>query len=217
MSTGGGRTNRQMLEQQRQAQQQQQQVFNRMMERTPEQQRWDRESSEWSRWLEGKDYSQAPTGTTLNFDLWNPSRINEQRQRMADLDGVGAAALGGDNSVALQLARERNANAAATDAGAAYESAVKQTDAYYKGNALPYAQFEMSRLNSLLGNATNREQYYNNAYIQTRPQSLFPSLLGGALSAGMSMLMPGSGLLAGLGGGGGSRGPQLHQTAGPGR
>lgn len=218
MSLGGGKTNRMMLEEQKAARQERQQIFNQMQEKTPGQIRFETGASNFSKWLDGKDYSTAPTETTLNFDLLNPARVNEQRQRLADLDGVGAANMGGGgdgggDSVALQMVRERNANAAAEDAGAAYESAVKQTDAYYKGNDLSYAQFEISKLNSLLGNSSNREQHYNNAFIQTRPQSIVPMLLGGALSAGMNMLLPGSGaLMGGLGAAG--RGPMLAPARG---
>lgn len=203
--SSGSKTNKAILAQQQQAQQQQQQVFDQLQKKSPEQEKWEKDSAAWDEFIKGKNYAKPPDSSILNFDLLNPARINEQRQRMSNLTGIGAAAMGGDDSTALQLSRERNANLAAEDAGASYENAIKSQDAYFKGNALPYAQMEMGKLSGLLNNATGREQFLTNAYIQTRPTSYLPMLLGGALSAGSSLLGA-PGLFGGLFNGGGAGG-----------
>lgn len=190
MSTGGGKINSQIQQQQLQAQQQQNQIFNKMLEETPEQKQWRDDSGKWREWLNRKDYSSAPEGSILNFNLWNPANVQKQAQRMADLEGIGALGLGGkgDSSIALGLAKERNANQAAELAGAEYENAVMGRNAYFEGNALPYMTAETNKLGNLLGDASNRSQYYTNANIQTQRRSLFPSLFGSALGAGSSIL-----------------------------
>jgi len=191
MSSGGNKIHRQMQQQQQQSLAQQNQIFNQMMQPSDEQKQWRADQADWRKFIEGGDYSKAPKSSILNFDLWNPAHVQNQREKMANLEGVGAAGLGGDTgdrSLALQFAKERNANAAAQDAGAAYEGAVKSRNSYFEGNALPYAQFEANKMMGLLGNASNNAQYYTQQSINTRPQSMFPALFGAALSAGGSIL-----------------------------
>lgn len=209
MSTGGGKINAQMAQQQAQAQANQNRIFEQMLKKSPEQERWDAKSASWDKWVGEKNYASAPKGDILDFDLWNPANVQKQRERMGNLEGVGAAGLGGggDKSIALGLSKERNANAAAEDAGASYEQAIKGRNAYYEGNALPYAQLEMNKLGNLLGDSSNNAQFYSQQNIATRRQSLLPSILGGVLSAGgaimgASMGMPGLGSMGSLFGGG---------------
>jgi hypothetical protein len=197
---GRSRLNRQLEQSRIQEQQRANQLFERSLEPSPEQTRWRNQSAAWDTFLQGKNYSSPPAGTTLGFDLWNPSQTARQRERMTDLEGVGASGLGGDNSIALQLSRERNANQAAEEAGAGYERSIKETDAYFKGQAIPYAGLEANKLANLLGASVQREGMYTQGQIATRPPSLLPMILGGALG-GASALLGNPGLFAGGGGG----------------
>lgn len=145
----------------------QNQLLQKAMQDTPELLSWRHDKADWDKFMAGGDYRNAPKSTSLNFDLWNPAHIQEQTAKMANLEGVGAAAMGGDTSVALQLARERNANEAAQNAGAAYESAVKGQDAYYKGNMMPFMQAENARWGNIFGqqssNAANAASAWNSS------------------------------------------------------
>src|SRR4051794_11362226 len=99
------KTNKLLEQQMLQSQQQQNQIFQQMSQPTPETTRFRQQAGDWDKFISGKDYRTPPAGTTLGFDLWNPSHIQDQSQKMSNLEGVGAAALGGDNSIALQLSR----------------------------------------------------------------------------------------------------------------
>lgn len=180
---------------------------------TAEQKRYEAGASSFSDWLGNKDYSKAPDSSSiLNFDLWNPAHTQRQREQMAGVQGIGSANMGGtgDQSLALQLSKEHNANAVAEDAGQAWENAVHATDNYYKGGDMSWANLETQKRMGVLGNDTQREMGYNRSYVNTAPkpwtQTILPMLLGGAMSAGGAMLgRPGMGG-GGSGGGGYSGG-----------
>jgi hypothetical protein len=185
-------------------------LFAQAQKPTPEQERWRAQSAAWDTFLSGKDYSKPPPGTTLGFDLWSPAQTQKQRERMLDLEGIGAAGLGGggDKSIALQLTRERNANQAAEDAGASYEGAVKDTDAYFKGQAPTYAGMQINQLQNLLGASMNREGRLTQQWVDTRPRSMLPMILGAGLQ-GAGMVFGAAGGAGGFGnlfGGGGGGG-----------
>ena len=169
---------------------QQQQQFDQLMKPTPEQDAFRTGMTGFNKWVAGKNYSKAPEGSILNFDLNSPAHAQQQQERMGDLTGIGAAALGGsgDQSIALNLARERNANIAGQNAGQAWEDAIHGQDEYYKSGGLAYANLDTQRNMGALNNATDRELSYNQQYVNTRPRSILPSLFGGILSAGSAAL-----------------------------
>ena len=157
---------------------------------TPGQERFERQASEWDTWLQNKDYSHAPG--ILGMNLWMPSQIQKQTEKMRDLEGVGAAGLGGDKSIALQFARERNANEAAQNAGAAYEDAVGRQDAYFKGADPGWAGMQIGQMQGLLGNATNSYQFQAGMHNQMlgRQRSFWDyiaPMIGGGISAAGSL------------------------------
>lgn len=173
------------------AQQQQNQIFQQMNTPSQEVQDFRRQKGAWDSWISGKNYAKPPSDSILNFDLFMPAHEQKQRERMADLTGIGATQLGmgGDESTALQLARERNINAAAEQSGAAYETAVHAQDQYYKGNALPVAQADLNRQSTLLGNSSQRAMQYGQMYEQSKFQNTWlPMILGGAMQAGAAAL-----------------------------
>jgi hypothetical protein len=182
---------------QQQAQQQyqlQREMFDILKKPTPEQERFRRQSDEWEKFIRSKDYGNPPSDSVLNFNLFTPAQIAKMRERMENITGTGATALSGtgDQSIAIAQAKERNINQVAQDQANAYENALLQADAYYKGNALPYAQLDINKNLGLLGNATSSSQFFTQMQGQSIPQSFWqtlgPALIGGAFRAGASLL-----------------------------
>lgn len=162
----------------------------RAMQPTAGQTRFEQQASEWDEWVRGKDYRQAPG--ILGLDLYTPALAQKHAETMRNVEGIGAAGLGGDNSIALQFARERNANETAQNAGAAYENAVKGQDAYFKGSDMGWSGQQIGQLQGLLGNATNAYQYqsslHNNMLARQRSfWDIATPIIGGALGAGASL------------------------------
>ena len=176
----------------------QREMFDWAKQGTPEQQKFRRDSAAWDTFIRGRNYGAPPPDSILNFDLWSPSQQNSIRERMAGLTGVGAAAMSGtgDQSIAVAQQRERNANLAAQDHANAYENAIKQQDAYYKGQGLAWSGQDLANRQSLLGNATSSAQFFFDQQRQTLPPSFMQTwggLIGSALQAGSTMLAPGLG------------------------
>jgi hypothetical protein len=192
---GKGDVAREQSRQAEAARKQQQAQFEKLQTPTPGQVRFETGAKDFEKWLAKKDYSSAPSASSiLNFDLWNPAHVQKQREKMGNIQGIGAANMGGtgDQSIALQMTRERNNNLAAEDAGRSWENAIKGTDNYYKSGDIGWSQLEINKNMGLLGNATNREMGYNQAYVQSAPrpwtETILPALLGGALGAAGSYL-----------------------------
>jgi len=181
--------------QQAAAQAQQTQIIQQQMLPSAAQKRFDTGAEEWDKFKAGKDYSKPPAGDFLGFDLMNPANAQKQSARMGALEGIGALGLGGGSGdsggIALGLARERNANIAGEQAGAAYENAVGSRNAYWEGNALPYMAQEQNKQANLLSNASNNAQFYSGLRGQTIPQpkpSILGSIFGAALTLGGAYL-----------------------------
>lgn len=171
----------------------QREMFEHTRQETPEQKRFREGAANWQQWIKDKNYGAPPEGELLNFDLYTPAKIAQTRERLDNITGVGAAAMSGtgDQSIALQQSRDRQINAMAQDSANAYENAVKQRSAYYDGNSLAWSQQDLNRSLSLLNNATSSGQFFFDQQRQTLPPSMFSlisPLLGGALSAGASMM-----------------------------
>jgi hypothetical protein len=189
MSQKQSKANKMYEQQMASAEKERNSLFAKSLEPTPELAQFRQQQGDWNKFIGGKDYSQAPNNSILNFDLWNPAQQQKITEKARNITGIGATALGGDNSIALQLARERNANELAQNQGNSYESAIKQQDAYFKGNALPYAQFDTSKNLSLLNNSTSLYQNASQGYADTAPKPFqWSSLLGGLIGAGSALL-----------------------------
>lgn len=185
--------NRQMADNASQELALQRQAFNAEQAGTQEQQHYRQGQADWTSFIKGKNYGAPPPGEFLNFNLQTPAMIAKQQERLRNVTGIGAAALGGtgDQSLGLQLSREHAAEEAGQNAGAAYENAVNATDQYYKGNNLAYASLGLQQQGDLLHNATNSAQFFFDQQRQTLPPSFFQTispLLGGAISAGGALL-----------------------------
>lgn len=171
----------------------QKEQFAYLKQGTPEEQTFRKNAASFQDWIGQKNYGAPPPNELLNFDLYTPSHVNELRSRLNNITGIGAAALGGtgDQSIALQQTRAHMADQAAQDAGQAYENAIHQADAYYKGNALGYAGLTTNTNMGLLNNATQSGQFFTDQQRQTLPKSFwetFAPVLGGVLGAGSSLL-----------------------------
>lgn len=185
--------NRMMAQNAQQQLQLQRDMFEHAREGTPGEQRFERDAAAWNEWIGGRNYGAPPPNSILNFDLYTPSKQAEMRNKIANISGIGAAAMGGtgDQSIAVAQSRDRMANEMAQMQGAAYENAVKQQDAYYKG-----AQFQWSGLGAqtnmgLLNNTSNMSQFFLDQQRQTLPPSfwqVFSPIVGGAVSAAGSLL-----------------------------
>lgn len=192
-SRGQREYNRQMAQNAQQQYQLQREMFEHSRQETPEQRRFREGAANWDTFIRGRNYGAPPAGELLNFDLYTPSRVADMRNRLNNITGVGAAAMGGtgDQSIALQQSRERNVNQMAQEQANAYENAIKQTDAYYKGNSLAWSQHDVAKNMGLLQNATSSGQFFFDQQRQTLPPSFmqqFAPILGGVLSAGSALL-----------------------------
>lgn len=190
--------NQQMAQNAQQQYQLQRDMFEYTKQGTPEEQRFRQQAASWDNFIKSKNYGAPPADSILNFDLWSPAHVQQQAERMRNVQGVGAAAMSGsgDQSIALAQTREHNANLAAQEAGNAYENAVGQQDAYYKGQNMGYAQLGAQTNMGLLGNATQSSQFFFDQQRQTLPPSFMQTwgpLIGGALGAAGSILGPGFG------------------------
>jgi hypothetical protein len=188
--------NKQMAQNAQQQYQLQREMFEETKKESPEQARFRIGAANWDKFIKGKNYGAPPETSMLNFDLMTPARVNKMRGTLAGLEGVGAAGMngGGDNSIAIQQTREHLANQAAIEAGAAYETGVKQEDAYYKGQNFQWAGFDANKNLSLLGNATSSGQFFFDQQRQTLPPSFMQTwgpLFGAALGAAGSALSGG--------------------------
>lgn len=162
-------------------------LFSKALEPSPELTNFRQGQSQWNSFIDKKDYSN-PQGI-LSYNLWQPAQEQKMLEKSRNITGVGATALGGNNSIALQLARERNANEMAQNQAASYEDAIMRENDYYRGNALPYASFDTSKNLGLLNNSSNQYQFATQGYAQTAPKPFnWGALIGGALGVGSSLL-----------------------------
>lgn len=187
--------NRQMAQLQREQLELQKKMFERASEETPEQKRFREGAAEWDKFIASKDYSKPPQTSIINFDLYTPSYYQKQKERLSEITGIGAANMGGtgEQSIALQLARERNANEAAQMAAQSYENAIKAEDAYYKGQNFNWAQLAQNQNFGLLDNASNMFRYASQENRATLPPSFFQTfgpLFGGLLRTAADAFMP---------------------------
>lgn len=174
----------------------QREMFEHTRKETPEQERFRVGAANWDTFIKSRNYGAPPETSLLNFDLMSPARVQKLREGMLNLEGVGAAAMDGDGdkSIAIQQTREHMANQAALEAGNAYENAVKQEDAYYKGSQFQWAGLDINKNLNLLQNATSSGQFFFDQQRQTLPPSFMQTwgpLFGAALGAGASILTGG--------------------------
>jgi hypothetical protein len=181
---GGNKVNQQIEKDRVAAMQTQNQLLTQASQESPEDKRWKQRSAAWDNWIKGKNFGTAPEGELLGFDLWNPSHVAAQSAKMDDITGVGAVGLGGDDSTALQLAKHRQSDEAAQNAGQAYESAVYDTDAYYKNAAPGYMQSRDNKFGNLFGQSSQNanaltEQWMKMANAPKPWQQILGGVLGG--------------------------------------
>lgn len=194
---GGGKAKREYNKMMARNAQEQLQLQREMFEHTkagtPGEQRFERDAKAWDTWIAGKNYGAPPPNSILNFDLYTPAKQAEMRNRLSNITGIGAAAMGGtgDQSIAVAQSRDRMVNQMAQAQGAAYEGAVKQQDAYYKGAGFQWSGMENQRNMGLLNNATASSQFFFDQQRQTLPPTfweVFAPIAGGAISAAGSLL-----------------------------
>lgn len=183
VSGNQGKINAQIEADRQKALQNQQQVFQLASTPSAAQKRFDSQSAAWDEWVKGKDYSHGPEGSLLDFSLWNPAHTAAQSAKMENITGTGATALGGNDSVALQLAKHHSADTAAQNAGQSYENAVQGQDAYFKNSNLPYMQAENAKWGNLFGQTSSNVNNLTDNYQRSATQSMWPSIIGGGLSA----------------------------------
>lgn len=188
MSGSQGKINQQLQSDRQNAQNAQNQIFQIASQPNAQQQRFDTQSASWDNWLKGKDYSQGPEGSILNFDLASPAHAADIASKMNNITGTGATALGGNDSTALQLAKHHDADVAGQNAGASYENAVQGQNAYFQNSALPWSQTENAKWGSLFGQTSGNTNALTNAYAGTATQSLWPTIIGGTLGAAGNFL-----------------------------
>lgn len=185
--------NRMMASNAQQQLQLQREMFEHNRQGTPGEQRFERDAQAWNTWIGGKNYGAPPPNSILNFDLYTPSKQAEMRNKIANISGIGAAAMSGtgDQSIAVAQSRDRMANEMSQMQGAAYENAVKGQDAYYKGSQFQWSGLGAQTNANLLGNATSSAQFFFDQQRQTLPPSfwqVFSPVVGGAISAAGSLL-----------------------------
>lgn len=166
-----------------QALQQQNTAWDKASQDGPEITQFRKEKGAFDSWLGGKDYSHGPEGSMLNFDLWSPSKVAQTTDRLANLQGVGAANMGGNDSIALQLSKQHGAAEAAQNAGQSYEQAVGNEQNYYRGAAPGYMAADNAKWGNLFGQTS---QNYDDAwgrYAKYQKPSIWGQLIGAGLTA----------------------------------
>lgn len=184
MSSSQKRYQDQMEAQSRAAQAQAAEDRRRMLQDTP-QTAWLRDiAKRGAEWIAGKNFSSPPPGM-FKYDLSAPGKRQKMREADMNLQPTGAYALGAANAnpTALAMARQRLNDQMDQDDAANYEQAVNSYMDEVKALNASLADFDFSRDNALLGNATSRWQTATNNWGQTANAraSVWPSLLGGVL------------------------------------
>lgn len=190
MSSGQKRYQDQMEAQSRAAQAQAAADRERMLKDSPQTQ-WLRDiATRGADWISGKNYSSPPPGL-FKYDLSAPGKRQKMREADLNLQPTGAYALGAAsaNPTALAMARQRLNDQMDQDDAANYEGAVNSYMDEVKALNASLADYDFSRDNALLGNATQRWQTATNNWGQTANTraSIVPGLLGGILGAGGQM------------------------------
>lgn len=112
-------------------------------------------------------------------------RSLEQTATPTGAYGMGAGyasptALAMQNSYLHDVNAESDANA--------YQQAVSAEDLYQRTGATGALEgLDAARKSELLGTSTNMSQFFTNSRIQSQPQSMWPSIIGGLISAGGQM------------------------------
>ncbi len=187
---GSDNTNEDMQRRQAEEERRRTEILQQANQPSAAEQRFNRQADEWDAWIQGGDYRTPPPDSALNFNLFTPAQEQRQREKYADLTGIGAAQMGshGTKNQAAGLAREKFINQSAQENANNYEQAIKGQDAYFKGQAIPYAQLQQGRNMGLLNNVSGMEQFYTQQRVNTRRPGLFGQIFGGALTAGSSLL-----------------------------
>lgn len=136
-------------------------------------------------WRDAGDYTKPPPGLVGNTNFGPAMQHRRELERGAAPAGAAAMGAGGANSTALALQKNYLADANAESDAMAYQNAVSAEDLYQRTGATGALEnLDAARKAQLLGTSTNMAQYFTNARINTTPQSLWPTIIGGVLNAG---------------------------------
>lgn len=142
-------------------------------------------------WISAKDYRQ-PVDGLFDVNLSDPAKRQAMRKANMNLAPTGATALGmsSANPTALAMARMAQNDELDRDSAQAYETGVKTYIGDVMGLNRDLTNYDFTRDQSLLGNATNRWQYSTGQWGDTARQmgSIVPGIIGSALGAGGQIL-----------------------------
>lgn len=186
MSGKNKKVDRELEQQKIAALNQQNAAYAELAKPTPEMLRYREEQAAWDKFMKSKDYSKPPG--YLDFQLGGAARAQEQTARMADLQGVGALNMGGDDSTALQLAKQHQAASAGQNAAQAYEDAIGREQAYFRGAAPTYMQSDVGKWGSIYGQASSNLGHTTDMWMQNQNRpSPWLGVLGSALGMAGSL------------------------------
>lgn len=139
-------------------------------------------------WKEKGDFRNAPP-SLLGFTYGPEAQARRQMEQTALPTGAGGMGAGYASPTALALNRQYLNDVNAERDALAYQQQLQGEDLYQRtGNAAQLMQADYARKMEILRNTSQQTQYYSGARIQTTPQSIWPALLSGALSAGGAFL-----------------------------
>lgn len=136
------------------------------------------------RWKEAKDYRKPPPGL-ITLGYGDPAQRKEMRDRTFNAADTGSSALAGEgNATALKAYKLNLADEWDRDQSSAYESAIQQEDNYQRTGSATWGGMAANRSLNIAQLYNSNAQNSSQLAAQLRPQSLLPSLIGGALGVG---------------------------------
>lgn len=134
-------------------------------------------------WRDAGDYTKPPPGLVGNSNFGPAMAHRRDLERTAV--PTGAAGIGsGANATALALQNRYLQDVNAESDANAYQNAVSAEDLYQRTGATGALEgLDAARKAHALDTSTNMSQFFSNMRAQTTPQSLWPSIIGGGLSA----------------------------------
>ena len=148
------------------------------------QERAEDDFKKFSAWKDAKDY-RTPAPGMISLGFGDPAQRQRMRERTFNLADTGAVALGGaGNATALQMAKLNVADEFDRDQANAYEGAIKNEDAYQRGQAQAWSGQANQQTMGIASLYNSRAANSAQLAAQLRPQSLLPGLISAGASIG---------------------------------
>lgn len=126
----------------------------------------------------------TPPPSLIGVSFGPEAERRRQMERTATPTGSAGMGAGYASPTALAMTREYLGNVNAENDALAYQGALGGEDLYQRtNNSAALMNSDFMRKMGLLNSAQNQSQFQSGARIQTTPQSIWPALISGGLSA----------------------------------